>query len=103
MWHPYFDGPGGPQPRDPKRASRQNALNDLKQEIIRYPGVKCIDMVDDGHHAFGPIREGRVNTIFIDPFGLHGGIEESTWIILCIRRRSTSTTGSRPIMVRSNG
>jgi hypothetical protein len=57
----------------------------LKSWLSGNPIVSSAVHETSGHHAFGEIRSHYINTIFIDPYSLYGGLDEATFIIFQVR------------------
>ncbi len=49
------------------------------------PLVNSVQHEISGHHALGAIQNHYINTIFIDPYTVYGGLDEATFIIFKIR------------------
>jgi hypothetical protein len=57
----------------------------LKSHLQNNPTVTSVVHQTGGHHSFQEIRSGHVNTIFIDPYSVNGGLDEATYIIFHVR------------------
>ena len=60
----------------------------LRHHLSQTPTVKRVFHEDSSHHAFGEIGGGLVNTIFIDPFSMWGGVDDATFFIFHVRLES---------------
>lgn len=57
----------------------------LNSHLINHPSILSVGHETGAHHAFGELRSGRVNTIFIDPYSCNGGLDEATFLIFEVR------------------
>jgi serine/threonine protein kinase len=64
---------------------RAAEIEALRDHLSKIPDVKGICHEEGAHHAFGQIRSGRVDTIFVDPFSMWGGVEEASFLIFHVR------------------
>lgn len=62
-----------------------NEVEHLREVLGDIGVVQKTSVADNGHYAWGEIRDGWVNTIFVDPFSLRGGAEEALLTILGVR------------------
>jgi len=62
-----------------------DSVKSLAEQLRHLPSVAHVSEECGGHHAFGEIRSGRVNTIFIDPFSMWGDTQDATFTIFHVR------------------
>lgn len=62
-----------------------DGIDHLREVLGDIDVLQNVTAVDNAHYAWGMIRDGRINTIFVDPFSLRGGVEEAVLTILGVR------------------